>query len=179
MSRQDGFTLIELIVGVAILGIVFSVLTASMVVGFRTTDATQTRLSESHDAHQTSAYFATDVGSAETASLDDSGCAGVTPLISFDWWDGTVLKTASYVVTGAGSGRKLTRTFCSDDTTDAAPYAVVDSVTISHNLASVGPTVECSPACPGTGTSRPNTVKIAITERGGFGYQLIAARRTS
>ena len=62
--REDGFTLVELLIGIAIAGMLIAVIGSAMVVGLKTTDATTQRLSESHDAQVTSAYLANDVQSA-------------------------------------------------------------------------------------------------------------------
>lgn len=60
---ERGFTLIELLVAVVIIGII-TVPLANVVIGYlRNADATTGRLSESHNAQISAAYFAADVAS--------------------------------------------------------------------------------------------------------------------
>lgn len=70
MLRQDerGFTLVELLVAIVILGII-AVPLGNVIIGYlRNTDATTARLSESHDAQVSAAYFSADVASVGVRS---------------------------------------------------------------------------------------------------------------
>src|SRR3954468_24647715 len=85
--REAGFTLVELLIGIAIAGFLIAVIGSAMVVGLKTTDATTQRLSESHDAQVTSAYLANDVQSAASVSMSPSNanCPSVgSKLIAFN-----------------------------------------------------------------------------------------------
>src|SRR5437763_10399832 len=95
-DAQDGFTLVELIVGMAIAGIIFGAIAGALIVGLETTDTTSQRIAESHDAQITSAYLANDVQSAATVSVSSAGgsCSGAgTRLVDFTYGGGQV---ASY-----------------------------------------------------------------------------------
>src|SRR3954464_6554175 len=86
--REAGFTLVELLIGIAIAGMLITVIGSAMVVGLKTTDATTQRLSESHDAQISSAYLANDVQSAASISLSPSAtdCPGAgTRLMAFNY----------------------------------------------------------------------------------------------
>jgi len=63
--RHDdrGFTLIELLVAIVIMGIIAVPMGNVIISYLRNTDATTARLSESHDAQVSAAYFAADVAS--------------------------------------------------------------------------------------------------------------------
>jgi prepilin-type N-terminal cleavage/methylation domain-containing protein len=69
--REDGFTLIELLIVVVIIGII-TVPLSNVIIGFlHNTDATNSRLSESHDVQIAAAYFAQDVESIGTRTTLD------------------------------------------------------------------------------------------------------------
>lgn len=74
---DDGFTLVEVLVTVVITGIIAGAVTASIIIGLRTTDATVNRLSDSRDAQLAAAYFGTDVQEAHEVLIapGDASCA--------------------------------------------------------------------------------------------------------
>jgi prepilin-type N-terminal cleavage/methylation domain-containing protein len=59
--RDAGFTLIEMIVTIAVLGVIITPLSAMAIVYFRNQGATQARLTASRDAQISATYFAQDV----------------------------------------------------------------------------------------------------------------------
>ena len=73
-DSEGGFTLIELLIVVVVLAIIIGTMTGAMIVGIRTTNATIQRLSESHDAQNSAAYFVADMQSAATTTLTDNVC---------------------------------------------------------------------------------------------------------
>ena len=84
---EAGFTLAELIVCIAILGIISAALGAAFIVTAHDSIGVSTRFKESHDAQTASAYLATDVQS--NAALTSTACgSGGTPVISFQRPDG-------------------------------------------------------------------------------------------
>ena len=64
LDGDDGFTLIEVIIGMVITAHHLGGDRGALIVSLRTTDVTQQRMSESHDAQISSAYLANDVQSA-------------------------------------------------------------------------------------------------------------------
>jgi len=153
----DGFTLVELLVAIVILGII-TVPLSNVVIGyFRNTDATTARLIESHDAQISSAYWAQDVASIGTrsttapyplnqsvwkgaSSLYSCSTAG-TPIVSLAWDDFTSTGTRTvvqvvYVAQTVSGQTELHRVRC-----QGSP-AMVSDVTLAHDL-STTPTVAC------------------------------------
>jgi prepilin-type N-terminal cleavage/methylation domain-containing protein len=181
-GADGGFTLVELIIAVVIIGVI-TVPLGDIVIGFlRNTDATTARLLESHDVQITSAYWAQDVASigvrstvnpypltrsVETgvpyaSSLYPCGTAGTTPIATLAWDDTsapgvtTVVRVAYVVQTSSGLG-ELHRLRC------RGSAAVVSDVTLARDLApATPPAVACSTACAGA-PNVPKTVRLTLT----------------
>ena len=174
---DDGVTLIELLVAIAMLGIIAVPLGTALISFLRNTNATSDRLAESHDAQIASAYFAQDVQSigvrnwtapgpfsmgtsVETNAPPKSGLfpCGVTgdpnAVIRMAWDDPTGASTrrtvtVSYVV----RGRELHRLRCDDGTSNPTSDLVM-----AHNVASVG-----TPVLTGPVAGIPQSVSVTLT----------------
>lgn len=76
MTRDDeGFTLVELLVSLAILSILIVPMASAVMVSLRTA-AVEQRLSDSHNLQISSSYFSTDFASAHSVQPSQRGCAG-------------------------------------------------------------------------------------------------------
>jgi prepilin-type N-terminal cleavage/methylation domain-containing protein len=177
---DDGFTLPEILIAMFIIGLLITAMGGALIVGFRTTDDTQTRLSESHDAEIASAYLANDVQSAR--SITSSSCPGSPgSLINFAFdrptpgvsVPGGTTGVASYYYGVSSSGEtQVTRRFC---TTGGAQlgYDV-----IAHFPGSGAPVVKCDGgAC--TAGMQPDKVSMSFTEKSGYTFSLLGTRRMS
>lgn len=80
-ARRDcgGFTLIEVLLVVAISGIIAIPILAWMVVGFRTEEVVQTNSAVAGATNELGIYFARDVSSASEVDLAKTNCAGAAP----------------------------------------------------------------------------------------------------
>jgi prepilin-type N-terminal cleavage/methylation domain-containing protein len=163
-GADGGFTLVELLVAVVILGII-TVPLSNVVIGYlRNADATTARLIESHDVQIASAYWAQDVASIGTRSAGpaytftqsveknvtyDSGLHPCGPLgtpiaiarLAWDDFDAGGAKTVvsvAYVVKPTAAGpTELHRIRC-----DGSPTP--SDVMLAHDLdPSTPPTVGC------------------------------------
>ena len=181
IADESGFTLVELLVAIVILGVIIVPL-ADMVLGaLRQTNQSQGRLAESHDAQIAAAYWASDVASLGTRSTDDPfdpalltsvetnvaynggsypcGTPG-TPnaVVRFAWDEVTgpttppTLVSVAYVVMPNGARSTLHRLRCNGSNTPAS-----DAV-LAHDLV-VAPTVTCDPGCSGA----PRSVSMQLT----------------
>ena len=113
---EAGFTLVELIVSVLILGIVGAAVTQSIIVALRTTDGSVTRISGAVASEALTSYFAADAQSAdEVADPAAPACATGDPagvFLRLSWTDeGT--RVAEYSLEPAtGPEQDVVRWFC-------------------------------------------------------------------
>lgn len=176
-QRDDGFTLVELLVVIVVLAVIIAPLTAAVVAYFRHTDRTADRMAESHDAQIAAVWFTRDV---QNVGVRDWGAAGLpvqqsmeinapatggrypcggdtTPeaLVRLAWNEPVAgeapgLRVVSYVVVPAGVERQLRRLTCDGSAT------VTSDMVVAHYLdPSTNPVVTC---LDGAGASVPCSV---------------------
>lgn len=187
---DDGFTLVELLVAIVILGVITVPLTHVVIGYLQNSDTTMARLVESHDVQITSVYWAQDVASVGTRStktpypltpsvetdvaFSDSkypcsttGTSGTTPIVTLAWDDFTksgdsTLVRVAYVKEAAPGQTTLTELHRLR--CDGKAKAVSD-VILAHNLnpspPPAPPTVVCSTACMGT-LEMPVPTKVTL-----------------
>jgi prepilin-type N-terminal cleavage/methylation domain-containing protein len=144
-AKERGYSLIEVLVGVALLGIVMVPLGMATVVGYRTVFGAQESLSGSTDAQLVAAIFPRDVQSAgatgvnPTDPVNENTCAarvedGETPLIMFVWDEDLGVNNQSvarYIAKGVGAQSQIIRRYCkgtasSEDTVVARRFGTGD-----------------------------------------------------
>lgn len=126
--QDDGFTLVELLMVIAMTSIIMTALASAFTTGLRTTTATGTRLSETADLQLLSAYFPQDIQSAgigagdvDTTATATAGCSGLdgSNVLALRWTD---FKTgtsygATYRTRVSGTEQQLVRYTCSGGVT--------------------------------------------------------------
>jgi len=186
-GAEDGFTLVELLLVIVIMGII-TVPLSDVVIGYlKNSDTTTARLIESHDAQIASAYWAQDVASVGTrsatnvpkqsvetnvaynAGLYACGGAGTpTAIVRLAWDDfsmdpatnvvtATVVRVA-YVVELVAGATELHRLRCQGSA------AVVSDVTLAHVLdPSTPPVLTCATPTTCTTAVVPVTLSLTLT----------------
>lgn len=183
IGDDAGFTLVELLMTIVVLGIIAAPLGGVVLTYLKNTDATTARMSESHDALLAASYFAQDVqavglrgaytSTAEPALLPSvttgvaapGGCgpAGTPAAVGLAWDDfadsGVASRTqvhVTYVVVGS----ELHRVVCRGT---AAPVQNV----VARNLVAPFTAVTCTDAAGNpmtcTDPAVPDRVELALT----------------
>ncbi|WP_408898893.1 type II secretion system protein J [Nocardioides sp. R1-1] len=178
--RDDrGFTLVEMLMTVAIMGVIVTALCGIVISYFKTTVDTQARFTESLDVQFAAAYWQRDVASIGVRSYDAGTktfplqqSVGVTPactlpagttVVTLAWsaytsLDSTAVPspvTVSYVAQPDGGRYDLVRRRCHGST-------VVSTVEVAHSLNQI-PTVTCDIACSGSGAQVPRVVRLSMS----------------
>lgn len=189
-ERDRGVTLIELLIAIAILGVIIGPLAAAVIVYLRNTKATTDRMAESHDAQIASAYFVHDIQSAGVrdwttkpynplqsielgvpmnGGLYGCGSAATPVLVRFAWDDPAVgvptVRSASYLVKEVNGERQLRRVTCPAAVGEEPPESV-----LAHNVdPAIAPAIVCTDAA-GVGVAcdtatPPATVTLTLVVR--------------
>ncbi len=167
---EHGFTLVELLVAIAVLGFVMFPLGVAISTGVHTTVAASQRFTDAHGTQIAATYFAEDVASAATVTANDSSpCGGGGPsVVTFRWSDDvSPSSAASYVVRTVSGDRTLVRTLCRGG-------PPVETATIVTGLAAANPSVVCTPSC-----SAPSSVTLTVTQTSGNTFRLLGTRRSA
>ena len=188
-NDEGGFTLVELLITIVIIGIIVPALAAGVLSILHNSNTTTQRLYESHDAQIAAAYFANDVQSADLpVPSTDSRCdkAGTTTVVRFAWTEyDTAGNPAAYKLvvyskdTSVGTVPVLRRRLCQGIPNSAALSATpVSDVVIAHYLSSAtAPSVCMAPAtCPGQPAS---SIVLTVTEQSGYAFKVAGVRRAA
>jgi prepilin-type N-terminal cleavage/methylation domain-containing protein len=169
VRSEAGFTLVEMLMAVAVLGIIGLPLTNAMVVGLRTSDRTAKVLVTSADRQMLTTYLAPDALSATAATRDGAatgGCltAGGARVVLLNWseFDG-VFNTnyaSDYRLVPDGTVNRLVRDRC---VVGSPP----NEITVAHDAAGAEATVT------------DGKVAITVTDSLGAQYTVSGTRRAA
>lgn len=167
-AKEEGFTLLEIIVAMAVLGILLVPLFAAFIQSLKMTDKAETQTGASQDSQLIASYWTKDVHNVERSGISyDGGCPSLratgpddtaTPLVTFRWDTQTstgelddtgelVLtpKKVTWLVEGEGKRARIIRRYCENDLPVAGQeLTVADSFGEVDRLASQLVSVECS-----------------------------------
>ena len=162
-GQQGGFTLVEVLVVVVILGIIGFPLTEAVIIGFRTTDGTIANVSRSSAVELLSSSFTSDAQNADVVAATGSSCTTVDPadlagvFLSLTWTDQATPKAASYaLVPPAGGEQDLVRLSC----VNAGPARRQILGHFSHDPASPPPVIAACPPTPCNAASKTVTLHV-------------------
>lgn len=172
-DAEAGFTLLEILITVVILGMIIGTLSAAVILGFRSNTRAEVRTDRSNLVGFTSRLFNRDVASAVGAPVVNSGCGAPTPVVDIPLDGGT---SAAYAVETATSPRRsvLVRRVCNGA-----------AVVAEHEIGSTKWEMEATALCVTTGVA-PDTVdcgrlELDVTWDGPdqYQFQLSAERRAT
>ena len=177
---EDGFTLIELVISIGILGVVFSAMSLAMFGALRANKETTSRVDLTRDEQFAAAYFGGDVAGANSMSAGGSAACGATGTAiaafsgqSFDdratstvtqTWVGYLFKVSTV---GSVTSGQLTRLECETGfatTTPPDPRSNTHQTVVARSLTTTAPPVTCRNSdhavetCAATSTSMTMTL---------------------
>jgi prepilin-type N-terminal cleavage/methylation domain-containing protein len=161
-TADDGFTLIELIVSMAIVGVIILALGSALTVSIANSNSESDNLTASHHADLAASYFEKDVASS-SGGITTSGTAcnsSSGALVTFRWPDPATGITPLTRVSYSLVGQKLSRISCGAAT---ATLVLADNVTSAavSCLQSGAPT-----PCSGSPTTATlNVTQVATTNQ--------------
>jgi prepilin-type N-terminal cleavage/methylation domain-containing protein len=152
-NREQGFTLVELLIAMTISGLIISALAIGFITTMRGTASAHDRFVASNGNHTLSTYFVSDVQSANTTMVSTdptsgSGCATTeaptTNLVRLQWWEQPTLTkmtafSVSYRTRQVGSRWELVRYACSGSQDPYTPAPQLKDVAVAI-LATATPT---------------------------------------
>jgi prepilin-type N-terminal cleavage/methylation domain-containing protein len=180
---DGGFTLIELIVSITILGILMPAIASAMFVALNTNRSTDVRLSESRDTREIAAYLPDDAAGATSFATTGTARCGTGSLVvefrgqNFDSTQATQTTVISYLLTTATAEdgrptRVLHRLSClSTASSPVYPLSPDSDISLARYLSTtVDPSVSTS----------AGTVQLTTTSRSGDLVATVSGhRRTS
>lgn len=167
--RERGFTLVEVLVCITILGIVMVALCAAVMIGLRSTTNANVKFDESNAAQFTSLHYSSDVQGAEAVAVNDatSSCGGAAKL---KLTSTNADRIVAYAVTGSTT-YSLVRRVCSPASATPIETTLASNLTSANSVAA-----SCNTGC--------TQVTLSVDQPGAPGipdldFTLVASPRIS
>ena len=178
--RERGFTLVELLVAITILGIISGAIVATATVLSRSTSLASGRLTQSRGPKLVGVDWTRDVNTSEVVDPAGVRCGTEgTELATFEWNDPTQSADIAQVVTWAtvpsGTTTQLVRVRCSSD----ALTTLTARTVVAPEIAAPPTAVQCGIAAPAAcaSDSTPNGVVLTLGTADGRSFQIPATRK--
>src|SRR4051812_35114190 len=96
--NDDGFTIVELLISMGILGIIITPLATAFFIGLGTFKTTDADIANSSDAQVASLFFSDDAASADSVATnaDCGSSSDGDPVVQFNWQDGSISRRVAY-----------------------------------------------------------------------------------
>ncbi len=180
---DGGVTLVELLVVIALMGIVVPALTGAVFLGLRTTDATVASLSDSRNRQILPSLFTRDVQSAGTVDTDASvsTCldAGDTLVVRMRWTEtpvsGSAINRVAAWITRTVAGDKILERRSCDDSSGSMTSA--GSVSTAYGIVGT-PAVSCRTSAD-VAAACTSAARVAMTAVDASGALSASGRRRS
>src|SRR4051812_48860977 len=98
MRSDDGFTIVEVIIAMMVMGVIMAPLASAFFISIGTTKSATQNVTNSDDAQLLSAFFVDDVSSADSVSQHTT-CGGAHTVVQFRWTDGAIERRVAYAWT--------------------------------------------------------------------------------
>lgn len=180
-ARASGFTLVELLVAITIVGIIAGAISATFAVLARSSERTQALLEQSRGPKFSSAYWTPDVASSDTVDPAGVRCGTTgTEVVTFQWTDDrqAQAQVATWsLVTTAGT-TDLVRSVC-DANALAAPKR---TTVVAPGVEAANVSARCDDgsglaACAASST--PQRVVLSFVSSDGRAFVVDANRQVS
>jgi prepilin-type N-terminal cleavage/methylation domain-containing protein len=185
--KDDGFTLVELLVAMTILGLVMAAITGVLYNAMFTSSRTNARINESSDRQRLSLWLARDVENAKGWSTSTGTCtpAGNRLVLALTWTDKTVTATntreINYSATPvSGNYETLVRSSCTNGTraTQSVGMWVTPSPVSPGTPSEVVTCLDAAYAAIACTSTSVRSITLTITESGGS-FSATGTRRAS
>jgi prepilin-type N-terminal cleavage/methylation domain-containing protein len=167
VRSMQGFTLIELIISITVLGLIIGPLTASATFFLSHGQEANGRFADDTSIRSILSLFTTDAQSAESVTAPDPapcGSAG-SALVSLTWTDDGTTFTASWATQTSGATTSLVRRRCTGT-------SLVSTLLVADVQSA--PTVTCAPSC-----ANASTITLTGVAANGGAFSVTTKRRPS
>jgi prepilin-type N-terminal cleavage/methylation domain-containing protein len=191
VTSEDGFTLIEMIIAIAVLGIIVGPIAGSFLIGFLESTSARDRIADSSGAQVLSAWLVRDIQSSESISVNPASptcfpapiTAGDAVRLQITMTDPktSTTSTVSYIDDSTSTGQhRLLRAVCT-------PSASTSSLIATYLASSNGFAVACDGGVAPCADPTPTLVSVSVSSESQapqdqssyepFSFELEARRR--